>query len=96
MRISYPISLRENIIFTPGLLPIYHLGEDEYTDMDGMVKSIQGSDGLTLNATLFMDIALSLSSSLELNVGFPFIVRDTRPDGLTRGYVMGAEYGIRF
>jgi hypothetical protein len=96
LRVSYPISLRENIMFTPGLLPIYHLGEDEYTDMDGTVQTIEGSEGLTLNATLFMDIALSLSSSLELNVGFPFIVRESRPDGLTRGYVMGAEYAIRF
>jgi hypothetical protein len=57
---------------------------------------IPGSDGLTINGTVFVDIKLTTKSALHFNLGFPFLVRDTRPDGLTRGYVMAAEYAWKF
>jgi hypothetical protein len=96
LRVSYPVFLNDKIAITPGLLPIYHLGEDEFVSMDGQRMVIPGSDGLTINGTVFVDIKLTTKSALHFNLGFPFLVRDTRPDGLTRGYVMAAEYAWKF
>lgn len=96
LRISRPIVVNEKMTIIPGLLPIYHLGEDEYTDVDGKVQSIAGSDGLTLNGTVFLDYQLGPGNALEFSIGFPFIVRETRPDGLTRGFVLGIGYAKVF
>lgn len=96
LRISRPIVVNEKMTIIPGLLPIYHLGEDEYTDVDGVVQSIAGSDGLTLNGTLFLDYQLGSDNALEFSIGFPFIVREARPDGLTRSFVLGIGYAKRF
>lgn len=96
LRVSRPISVNDKMTITPGLLPIWHLGEDEFTDIDGVVKSIAGSDGLTLNGTVFLDYRLSPGNALEFSIGFPFIVREARPDGLTRSFVFGLGYAKRF
>ncbi len=96
MRISRPFAVNEKMTITPGLLPIYHLGEDEFTDIDGIVTPIDGSDGLTLNGTVFVDYNLGAANVLEFSLGFPFIVRESRPDGLTRGFVLGVGYEKSF
>jgi hypothetical protein len=96
LRVSRTFEMSEKITFTPGLLPIYHVAEDTYTDIDGLIKNIEGSDGLTLNGTVFIDIKLDAVSTLEFSLGFPFIVRDARPDGLTRSFVFGAGYSAEF
>ena len=96
LRVSYPFIINDKLSITPSILPIYHLAEDRYTDSTGTELNIKGSSGLTVNANAFIDYALSKSSSLQLNMGFPFVVRDVRPDGLTRGFVMNLEYRIRF
>ena len=57
---------------------------------------IEGSQGLTLNWNLYLDYELNNDQALQLNVGSPFIVRDTRPDGLTRSFVASLEYRIKF
>ena len=81
---------------TPGLLPIYHLAEDKFTDIDGVVKSIEGSSGLTLNGTLYFEFMIGDAGFLEMSVGFPFVVREARPDGLTRSFVFGVAYKQSF
>ena len=96
LHVSRPIWMSNKVTFTPGLLPIYHLGEDRYTDIDGITKNIKGSDGLTLNATVYIDVRMDAVSNLEFNLGFPFIVRDARPDGLTRSFVFGVAYSAEF
>ncbi len=96
LHVSRTFEMSDKITFTPGLLPIYHVAEDTYTDIDGIVKNIDGSDGLTLNGTIFIDIKLDAVSTLEFSLGFPFIVRDARPDGLTRSFVFGAGYSAEF
>jgi len=96
LHISRPIWMSEKVTFTPGLLPIYHLGEDQFTDVDGIVKNIEGSDGLTLNGTVYIEIKLNDVNTLDFSLGFPFIVRDARPDGLTRSFVFGVGYAARF
>ncbi|MBN8575938.1 MAG: hypothetical protein J0L66_03310 [Cytophagales bacterium] len=96
LRISYPMPLGKSFSFTPSLLPIYHLRNDKYTDATGIVKEIANSKGLTLNATLYFDFAISKASSLQLNMGTPLVVRDARPDGLTRSLIVNLEYMLRF
>lgn len=96
LHVSRTFEMSDKITFTPGLLPIYHVAEDSYTDIDGIIKDIDGSDGLTLNGTVFIDVELDDVSTLEFSLGFPFIVRDARPDGLTRSFVFGAGYSAEF
>lgn len=96
LRASYPINLGQKFRLTPSLLPIYHLANDKYTNMDGMKLEIEGSQGLTLNWNLYLDYDLDEKQALQFNVGAPFIVRDVRPDGLTRSFVASLEYRIKF
>ncbi|MEP6795277.1 MAG: hypothetical protein ABJB16_13185, partial [Saprospiraceae bacterium] len=96
LHISRVIMLSDRVTFIPGLLPIYHLGEDQIINYQDLYESIEGSSGLTLNATLYSTILLGDASKLGVNIGFPLVVRDVRPDGLTRSFVLGAEYLISF
>lgn len=96
IRASYPIDFGKKFRLTPSLLPIYHLANDKYTNMDGIELEIEGSQGLTLNWNLYLDYELNNKQALQFNVGSPFIVRDARPDGLTRSFVASLEYRIKF
>lgn len=96
IRASYPIDLGQKFRLTPSLLPIYHLANDKYTDQDGIELEIEGSQGLTLNWNLYLDYHLDEKQALQFSAGAPFIVRDVRPDGLTRSFVASLEYRIRF
>ncbi len=96
LHVSRTIKMSDRVTIAPGLLPIYHVAEDEYTDIDGIQYAIAGSDGLTLNGTVFIDMKMGANGNLEFDLGFPFIVRDARPDGLTRGFVFGASYSYTF
>ncbi len=93
-RIAYPFSLSERMKFTAGLVPIFHLGEDEYYEEGIGFQPIIGSDGLTLNASLYFEWKLKENKALGITMGFPLVVRDVRPDGLTRSFVLGMEYKI--
>jgi len=96
LRVSYPFSLSPKLKLTPSILPIYHLSNDTYTDKFNVAKEIIGSKGLTLNGNIYLDYVLNQKSSLQLNIGMPFIVREARPDGLTRSYIANLEYSIQF
>jgi hypothetical protein len=96
LRASYPFVLSKKLSFTPGLLSIYHFANDRFTDITGKENDIAGSKGLTLNGTVYLDYQLPKHQSIQLNFGSPFVIRDTRPDGLTRSYVLTLEYKIRF
>lgn len=96
LRVSYPIKLGSKLTTTLSLLPIYHLANDNYTDSSGIEMEIEGSQGLTLNGNLYLDYEINPTSALQLNMGIPFIVRDARPDGLTRSFVVNLEYRFAF
>ncbi len=97
MRLSYPFDLKNHWTLIPGLLPIYHLDEDEYTEVNQAKSiSIQGSEGLTLNATLLLSYAFNAKSEIQLIAGAPLITREERPDGLTRSMVAGLQYAFHF
>ncbi|HEX5001976.1 MAG TPA: hypothetical protein VFW78_05740 [Bacteroidia bacterium] len=96
LRAYYNFSFAQNrITLSPSLLPIYHLKEDTYRDRNDAEISIAGSDGLTLNGTITLRYT-SGNHSVETTMGTPFVVREARPDGLTRSFVAGIEYAIRF
>ncbi|HUR31934.1 MAG TPA: hypothetical protein VMZ69_10925, partial [Saprospiraceae bacterium] len=95
-RASHPVELSERLNIIPGILPIYHLDDDEYLDSLNTYRIIEGSAGLTINATLFFDYKLGDRSKLGVNLGFPLLVREVRPDGLTRSFVLGVDYSLFF
>jgi hypothetical protein len=78
-----------------GLLGIYHLGEDSYRENNQRI-AIEGSKGLTLNATLAVERVINKRWSLGLTAGAPLVVRDIRPDGLTRSFVITPQINYRF
>ncbi len=96
IRASYPVLLSNRIKLTPSLLPIYHLGNDKYTDEQNVQREIAGSSGLTLNGNVYLDFDLHDTGTLQFNIGMPFIIREARPDGLTRGVIASLEYRFRF
>jgi hypothetical protein len=96
-RITYNVDLIENkLILRPGVLAIYHLANDTYTDQSDNEMEITGSKGVTLNLNLFLSYNFTENKYLELAIGRPMITRDARPDGLTRKLVLGLEYTHSF
>ena len=96
LRVSYPINITSKLKLTPSILPIYHLTNDKYTDEFNVKKEIKGSQGLTLNGNAYIDYEINSKNIIQFNVGMPFIVREARPDGLTRSFIANLEYSIKF
>ena len=96
LRVSYPLALGDKFIITPSILPIYHLTNDKYSDVLDVEKDINGSQGLTLNGNAYFDYKINAKNTLQLNLGMPFVARKTRPDGLTRHFIVNLEYSINF
>ena len=86
----------------PGLLAIYHVADD--TRLNDAVRgpneperiTIAGSQGLTLNLTVDLRFKLADRWALEASFGAPVIVREVRPDGLTRENVTAVGLMYRF
>lgn len=91
VRISHPIFNDTKVAVTPSLQGVVHLGEDTY-EVPGEGKvPIAGSSGLTINFNMTLAWKLARRDLMQLNVGFPVLVRKTRPDGLTRGFVAALD-----
>jgi hypothetical protein len=84
--------------FNTGLLGIFHLGNDKYTNpFEGnRVIPIEGSSGLTLNLTGAVYWQAGKNTQVGLTAGVPLVVRDVRPDGLTRSWVVSPEISWSF
>lgn len=95
MRISYPIHVK-SWSFIPNLLPIYHLGNDSYSDEFGMRKAILGSRGLTFNADIQIDYKLCENNIIGLNFAAPLVTRDLQPEGMGRKYVFTLDFRKSF
>lgn len=95
LRISYPFKLSKKLFITPGILPIYHLANDKFTTIDGR-QVINGSKGVTLNANIYLNYEISKRNALELAIGSPLIVRDVRPEGLSRSFIATLQYELSF
>lgn len=98
LRISYRVLQSKKLSFDGGLLGIYHLGEDTYIDANVSNRAIpiKGSQGLTLNATGSVELMLNQRWSVGLMGGVPLVVRDVRPDGLTRSFVIAPQLIYQF
>lgn len=95
-RVSYSFRTGDRFSIRPSLLGIYHLANDSYEDAAKIRRPIYNSTGLTLNGNVFLDFRLKDGSGFELSLGTPFIVREQRPDGLTRKFVAALEYQFSF
>ncbi len=96
-RATYSLNTKnQKFSFKPNVLFIYHLGEDSFENALGKRETIVGSDGLTVNGNLITTYSFNNQNSVELSVASPFVVRDIRPDGLTRSFVLGLQYKILF
>ena len=95
-RVSYSFKAGEKFSIRPSLLGIYHEANDTYVDNSENRRPIYNSKGLTLNGVVFLDYKLKGGNGFELSFGTPFIVRDQRPDGLTRKFVASLEYQFSF
>jgi len=96
-RATYTINTNDQkFTFKPNILLIYHLGEDSFENVFGKRENIIGSDGLTINGNLVSTYNISPKKSIELSIAAPFVVRDIRPDGLTRSVVLGLLYKYSF
>ena len=96
LRLSYPFAIGEKFKLTPSMLAIYHLSNDQYTDELNVEREISGSQGLTLNGNIYVDYEINNKNSIQFNMGKPVIVREARPDGLTRSFIANLEYRVRF
>ncbi len=90
---AFPIG---KLTVQPGLLGIVHLAEDTRGVGGEPTQhiSIDRSAGLTLNLTVDARYPLNDRWALEAAFGSPLVVREVRPDGLTRSMVLNV--GVRF
>jgi hypothetical protein len=97
VRATYSIrTTNKKFTFKPNVLLIYHLGEDTYENIFGQRETIKGSDGLTINGNLISAYHINKQNQIELSLASPFVVREVRPDGLTRSFVLGLNYQYSF
>lgn len=96
LRVGYSYEINNKWKLSPSLLPIYHLTNDTFEDVTNQEIEIKGSEGLTLNGSLLVQYLINNKNALEFNLGSPLIVRDARPDGLTRSFVLNLEYKFSF
>lgn len=96
-RATYTLKpLGQKFTFKPNVLFIYHLGEDSFENIFSERETIAGSDGLTVNGSLISSYNINKKNSIELILASPFVVRDVRPDGLTRSFTLSFNYQIHF
>lgn len=99
-RISYSVLQNKDWSLMVGVLPIYHVSDDWYSDTTilGIYKydRIIGSQGFTVNTNLFVRYNVSSQSALELTMASPIKTRSARPDGLTRGFLTSLDYKFSF
>lgn len=98
LRTVYTLTNGSRVAANAGVLAIYHLGNDSYksSTSDMNFITLRGSEGLTLNITGALSWKINEAWSLGFTAGFPVVVRDIRPDGLTRSFVFSPEVKVRF
>ena len=95
LRIEKSLNIKK-LSFSTGLLAIYHLQNSSIIDDSGNRSEVENSKGLTLNITGNGQYNFSYRSGFNLTFGFPIIVREARPDGLTRLFVVSSSFIYQF
>lgn len=82
--------------FRAGILPIYHVADDEIVSTKiSAVTVIKGSAGFTVNIPLGVWYTHN-QWIFGLDLGFPIVTREERPDGLTRKFVAQPRVSYTF
>jgi hypothetical protein len=96
-RTTYTLkSNSEKFTFKPNALFIFHTAEDSFENNFGKRENIKGSSGLTINANVIINYKINGNSSIETSLASPLLVREERPDGLTRKFTLGLNYKLDF
>ncbi len=96
LKVGYNISAIKNLTISTSILSIYHLKRDQFLNTtNNKYETIVGSEGLTVNALLGIWYKKN-KFSFGLITGRPFVVRDNRPDGLTRSIIVSPEIAFNF
>jgi len=82
--------------FTVGMLPIYRIYHDEFTDNTGQRVRPDGGMGLALSATFTAGYSFNVRSGIKLLVAHKIVNREYKGDGLTRELVTTFGYYYRF
>ena len=97
LRLGYILKSKNNKwTLRPNALAIAHLGKDDYENIFGKKESIDGSAGLTLNLNLQALYQIAQQKSIGFSIASPVIVRQSRPDGLTRSLTLSVNYLFGF
>lgn len=95
-RFNYLPQLKnDKLKLTLGLLPIYHISNDEFTSLNNVQQEISGSKGITLNANSILRYELSETNYFDITAGIPLLSRQRRPDGLSQ-LAINFQYGVKF
>ena len=79
-----------------GLLPIYRINRDEFTNSDNIRVIREDASGLALSGIVTAGYNFNTRSGVRLLIGQKIIQRDLNPDGLTRELVNSVTYIYRF
>jgi hypothetical protein len=79
-----------------GLLPIYRINRDEFTNSDNIRVIREDASGLALSGIVTAGYNFNTRSGVRLLIGHKIIQRDLNPDGLTRELVNSVTYIYRF
>lgn len=78
----------EKLQWAIGMLHIYHLANDDIENpVTGKKMAVENSAGFTFNLVMSAKYPLSKSVTFNATLGFPLVIRESRPDGLTRAFV---------
>jgi hypothetical protein len=97
LRLGYILETKnKKWTFRPNALAIAHLGEDSYENIFGDREDIDGSSGLTINLNLQGQYKIAQQKAIGFSIASPVIVRENRPDGLTRSLILSLNYLVGF
>jgi hypothetical protein len=82
--------------FSLGLLPIYRITRDEFTNPAGERERPNDAKGLALSGISTVGYNFDVRSGVKLLVGHKIVQRSENPDGLTRELVSSFTYYYRF
>ncbi len=82
--------------FSSGLIVLYHLKNDKYTDINNNQIEYPNSEGFTVNLNFGFHQKISSKFLINYTLGFPIYARENRPDGLTRTLVFIPEFIYNF
>jgi hypothetical protein len=82
--------------FSAGLLPIYRISRDAFTNSRGQRVVARETTGLALSGIVTAGYSFNVKSSVRLLLGHKIMLRPLNPDGLTREFVSSVSYVYRF